>query len=67
MQDQKLSEIEEKVEQEKKIVEEVRTSTRKSLANLCEFLETYEEELDAETESKAGEQEAAVAVEPALS
>ncbi len=60
---EKLSKIEEKIEDEKKKTHVTQCTTRRSLANLCEFLETYE--LNAET--KQEEQEAAVAVEPALS
>jgi hypothetical protein len=62
---EKLSEIEEKIEHEKKKTHVTQCTTRRSLANLCEFLETYE--LNAESENKEQEQEVAVAVEPALS
>ena len=62
---EKLSEIEEKIEDEKKKTHVTQRTTRRSLANLCEFLETYE--LNVETESEQKEQEAAVVVEPALS
>lgn len=61
---EKMSEIQEKIEREKKKTHITQCTTRRSLANLCEFLEAYE--LNAET--KQEEQEvAAVAVEPVLS
>lgn len=64
---ERLSKIEEKIEQEKRMTQEAQITTKKSLAHLCEFLESYEEELVAETESKLKEQEVLVVVEPALS
>jgi hypothetical protein len=63
---EKLSEIEKKIENEKQKTHVTQCTTRRSLATLCEFLETYE--LDAETESEQEEQvEVAVAIEPASS
>jgi len=61
---EKISEIQEKIESEKQKTHVTQCTTRRSLANLCEFLETYE--LDAEVESEQVEQvQAAVAIEPA--
>ncbi len=62
---EKLSEIEEKIEKEKRKTHVTQCTTRRSLAQLCEFLETFD--LSAESETNQEEQEAAVAVEPALS
>ena len=62
---EKLSTIEMKIEDEKKKTHVTQCTTRRSLANLCEFLEAYE--LKAETKSEQKKQEIAVAVEPALS
>jgi len=64
---ERLSQIEEKIEHEKRMAQAAQSITKKSLAQLCEFLESYEEELVAETESKQEEQETAVAADPALS
>lgn len=61
---EKLSEIEKKIETEKRKTHITQCTTRRSLAELCEFLETYD--LNAENETKQGKQEVAVAVEPAL-
>ncbi len=60
---EKLSEIEKKIETEKRKTHITQCTTRRSLANLCEFLETY----DLNVENKQEEQEVAVAIEPALS
>ena len=61
---EKISEIQEKIESEKQKTHVTQCTTRRSLANLCEFLETYE--LDAEVESEQVDQvQAAVAIEPA--
>ncbi len=60
---EKMSKIQERIEEEKKKTHITQCTTRRSLANLCEFLESYE--LNAET--KQEEQEVAVAIEPALS
>ena len=60
---EKLSEIEKKIETEKKKTHITQCTTRRSLANLCEFLETY----DLKVETKKEEQEVVVAIEPALS
>ena len=62
---EKLSKIQEKIESEKKKTHITQCTTRRSLANLCEFLETYELKVEIESEKK--EQEVAVATEPALS
>ncbi len=62
---EKLSKIEEKIQDEKKKTHVTQCTTRRSLANLCEFLETYELKVEIESEKK--EQEIAVAIEPALS
>jgi hypothetical protein len=62
---EKLSKIQEKIESEKKKTHVTQCTTRRSLANLCEFLETYELKVEIESEKKV--QEAAVAVEPVLS
>ena len=68
---EKLSEIEEKIEHEKQKTHKTQCTTRRSLANLCEFLETYEADASihelAETEPNQKEQAVAVAIEPALS
>jgi hypothetical protein len=64
---ERLSKIEEKIEHEKRMTQEAQSTTKKSLAQLCEFLESYEEELAAETESKLKEQETLAVAEPALS
>jgi hypothetical protein len=64
---ERLSKIEEKIEHEKRMTQAAQSTTKKSLAHLCEFLESYEEELVAETESKLKEQEMLVVTEPALS
>ncbi len=61
---EKLSEIEKKIETEKRKAHITQCTTRRSLANLCEFLETYD--LNAENETKQEEQEMAVAVDPVL-
>ncbi len=62
---EKLSKIEEKIEAEKKKTHVTQCTTRRSLANLCEFLEMYELKVEIESEQK--EQDVAVAIEPALS
>ena len=62
---EKLFKIEEKIKNEKKKTHVTQCTTRRSLANLCEFLETYELKVEIESEKK--EQEVAVATEPALS
>jgi hypothetical protein len=62
---EKLSEIEDQIEDEKRKTHLARCVARRSLANLCEVLGIYE--LSVETESEQKEQEAAVAVNPALS
>ena len=63
---EKISQIHEKIEDEKKKTHITQCTTRRSLANLCEFLETYELKVGTEAEQKAQES-AAVAVEPVLS
>ena len=63
---EKMSEIQNKIEVEKKKTHITQCTTRRSLANLCEFLEAYELKVETEAEQKAQEP-AAVAVEPALS
>ena len=62
---EKLSEIEKKIETEKRKTHVTQCTTRRSLATLCEFLETYELKVEIESEKK--EQEIPVAIEPALS
>jgi len=64
---ERLSKIEEKIEREKKMTQAAQNTTKNSLTHLCEFLESYEEELVAETESKLKEQEMLAVAEPALS
>ncbi len=63
---EKLSKIQEKIESEKKKTHITQCTTRRSLANLCDFLETYELKVEIESEKKE-QSVAAVAVEPALS
>ncbi len=62
---EKLSEIEKRIASEKRKTHVTQCTTRRSLADLCEFLEAYE--LNAEIDPDQKEQEAAVAVEPAMS
>jgi len=64
---ERLSKIEEKIAHEKRMTQAAQNTTKKSLDQLCEFLESYEEELVAETESKLKEQEMLVVADPALS